>query len=99
MRSPSPLCPPFLWIWLSVLPAAGLRGNKARRAGRGKPLGPCAGRVPPKPRAGQRAPAVINVAVTTPLLGIFLSADGNTALGKARAALEALIAHFLKQFT
>lgn len=76
--------------------------RKAPRALRWESLPEAESRRPAGPLPsfpGQRAPAVINVAVTTPLLGIFLSADGNTALGKARAALGALIAHFLKQFT
>lgn len=116
MRSSSPLCPPFICIWLSVPPAPGLRKpgqTKAAPGGEGckeTPSTSSAGWEGPPPSRepqtcegpafpGQRAPAVINVAVTAPLLGIFLSADGNTVLGKARASLQALIAYFLKQFT
>jgi len=68
------------------------KGSPGRRRGQRNPLSLRTGRVPPKTRAadlrgpafpGQRAPAVINVAVTASLLGILLSADGNTVLRKA----------------
>lgn len=92
MGSSSPLSPPFIYIWLSVPPVPGLRKpgqTKAAPGGEGGEETPSASALGGSPGSrepafpGQRAPAVINVAVTAPLLGIFLSADGNTVLGKA----------------